>query len=163
MYLAEEKSTLSAVYTARSAIRHYSLIHRTSIPSPTDSEDVALVVRSIRRNLAKPVKKRKPTSKPILIKLIYNLLQGDQVKDSDFIINIDIWQVVTKTVFKFHTFARFEKILDLKKSDFDFFENGDVEIVIPKEKTISFLMLAKFIFLNQMIFIALLICLRNIL
>ena len=90
-------------------------------------------------------------------------MQGDQVKDSDFIINIDIWQVVTKTVFKFHTFARFEKILDLKKSDFDFFENGDVEIVIPKEKTISFLMLAKFIFLNLMIFIALLICLRNIL
>jgi hypothetical protein len=56
VYLAEEKSSLSAVYTARSAIRHYALIHRPSIPSPTDFEDVALVVRSIRRNLAKPVK-----------------------------------------------------------------------------------------------------------
>ena len=138
VYLAEEKSSLSAVYTARSAIRHYALIHRPSIPSPTDSDDVALVVRSIRRNLAKPVKKREPTSKPILIKLIDNLLQGDQLKDSDFNINVDIWQVVTKTVFKFYTFARFEEILDLKKSDFDFLENGDVEIVIPKAKNNQF-------------------------
>jgi hypothetical protein len=138
VYLAEDKQSLSAVYMARAAIRHYSLIYQPDIMSPTDNVDVCHVVRSIKRRLSKPVKKAEPTTKSIIILLITSLLQGDQLKDHSFDKPIDVWQVVVKTVFKFYSFARFEEILELKKSHFNFLESGDVEITIPKAKNNQF-------------------------
>ena len=112
-------------------------IYQPHLPCPTDSLDISLVVRSIQRKLGKPVKKANPTTKPIIVKLI-DTLEGDQLLTSDFKKNIDIWQVVTKTVFKFYSFARFEEILILRKSDFLFFDNGDVEVTISKAKNNQF-------------------------
>ena len=137
IFLAEEKSSLASVLTSRSAIRHYGIINQPHLPCPTDSLDISLVVRSIQRKLGKPVKKANPTTKPIIVKLI-DTLEGDQLLTSDFKKNIDIWQVVTKTVFKFYSFARFEEILILRKSDFLFFDNGDVEVTISKAKNNQF-------------------------
>ena len=132
--ISEKSKSVSPVLTARSAIKRFNLLHRPNSKSPTDSSDVKDVVDSISRQYAKPVTKSQPTQKEFLNKLIDKYLSGDHLRNSDFKIGIDKWQVVAKSIVKFHCFARFEEAIDLKKSNFEFLSNGDVKVHFVKGK-----------------------------
>lgn len=136
--IAEEANSAKPALTFRSAIRHYSLIHRPDLPSPTDRADVQFLIKSLERKFAVPVEKKQPTTIFILKKLIDKLLNGDQKRFFGFKVSVEDWQIVAKTVLKFHCFARFEEVLGLKRSNFDFFKNGDLEITVPKSKNNQF-------------------------
>ncbi len=133
--ISEEKNSLSTVLMARAAINHVNKLFRADLPSPTDHPDVVSCVKSIEKRFSKPVKKSAPMSKQILDTMIDKVLQGDQLRDKNFLISIDKWQIVAKTVLKFNCMARFEEAVDLKKSSFEFLDNGDCKILFLKGKT----------------------------
>ena len=132
VYLAENGKTASPVLTARSAIRHFSLLFRPNEPSPTDRHDVGLIVRSIELRYAHPVKKAKPITNDIIKKMVDEVLKGDHLKDSKFEVKISEWSTVVKTLVKFHCLARFEEMIELRKSNFKVLENGDCEVTFNR-------------------------------
>ena len=138
IYLAENGRTASPVLTARSAIRHFSLIARPNEPSPTDRHDVGLIVRSIEFRYAHPVKKAKPMTNDIIKKMICEILKGEQFLESNFKVKISEWAFVVKTLVKFHCLARFEEMIELRRSSFKFLESGDCEVVFTKGKCNQF-------------------------
>lgn len=138
LFLASFAKTASPILMARSAIRHYNLLYRPDLSSPTDRVDVGLVVNSIERRFAHPVKKSAPMTLSIMRKMIDLILNGDQLKTSGFSTSLADWQVVVKSIVKFHTFARFEEVIELKRSNFIFLDNGDCKIQIEKSKNNQF-------------------------
>ena len=132
--ISEKSKSVSSVLTARSAIKRFNLLYSPNVKSPTDSSDVKDMVDSISRKYAKPVIKSQPTQKEFLNKMIDKYLCGDHLRNGDFKIGIDKWEVVAKSVVKFHCFARFEEAIHLKKSDFEFLANGDIRINFLKGK-----------------------------
>ena len=89
--IAEESNSVNPVNNARSAIRHYNLIYRPDLPSPTDRADVIMVNSSLKREYGKPVEKREGLTKEIVDSMIQNTLKGDQMKDSGFTVFIKDW------------------------------------------------------------------------
>ena len=138
VYLAEVKESLAAILTTRSALRHFSLIHRPLEVPATDSVPVQMFVKSARRKLDKPVKKSTPMEMEYIRKIVDLHLEGDQLKSDNFAKPIDCWQIVAKTVLKFFTFARFEEVLELKKSNFEFLADGDLKVIFTKAKNNQF-------------------------
>ena len=136
--IVEESGSIAAAKSMRSAIRHYNILHRPDLPSPTDREDVSLLIKSFERKYGGPVQKKDPTTPDILKKLIDIVLAGDQCKFYGFSKPLEDWQMVVKTVLKFHTFARFEEVVELRVSNFDFLPSGDIEVTFLKSKNNQF-------------------------
>ena len=133
--LSEESESAAGVLQARSAIRHYSLLKFPSCPSPTDSPVVKMMVASIERMWRTPVTKKLPTTIFIIRKLIHRFLGQDFYSNSGkFKASITNWRVVIKTVLKFCAMARFEEAIELKRSNFNFLQSGDLEITFLKGK-----------------------------
>ena len=132
--LAEEANSAAPVLMMRSALRHYNLINRPDCTSPTDRPDVSSLVNSLVRKFGKPVKKSEPTTVYMLKLLVDKLLQGDQHKFFNFKCSTENWQVVAKTVVKFHTLSRWEEVRELKRSHFKFLTSGDLEVTFMKAK-----------------------------
>lgn len=135
--ISDETNSASSVLLARSAIRHFNLVHSPNVPSPTDNMNVAMLVKGIERKFSAECKKRKPTT-PQIVRSFIDLLNGDQCKWFGFSKSLEDWQVVAKTVVKFHCFARFEEVIELKRSSFRFLSNGDVEVKFCKGKNNQF-------------------------
>ncbi len=133
--ISEEIQSASSVLMARSSINYVNKMFRPDLPSPTDHPDVASCVKSIEKRFSKPVKKSAPMNKKILDNMIDIVLQGDQLRNNNFKVGIDKWQIVAKSVLKFNCMARFEEAVDLKKSSFEFLDNGDCKILFLKGKT----------------------------
>ena len=136
--LAEESNSVNTVNNARSAIRHYNLIYRPDLESPTDRVDVVMVNSSLKREFGKPVNKRPGVSKEIVDSLITKTLKGEQLKDKGFTVFIKDWCIVALTTVMFFAFARYEECAALKKSHFKVLENGDLEITFLKAKNNQF-------------------------
>ena len=136
--IAHESQSISPVFMARSAIKYYNELHNPSIKSPTDNKDVSKCVDGLKRKFSKPVKKAEPMTKKILNEMVDKVLKGDHLKNCNFDVNIDRWQVVVKSIVKFHCFSRFEEVSDLKKSQFQFLENGDILVDFMKGKMNQF-------------------------
>ena len=115
--ISEEANSAAPTLAARSAIRYYNLLHRPDLPSPTDAMNVLKLVKIIERKLSVPVIKREGTT-PQIVKGLIDLLNRDQLKFCLFKVPLEDWQVVAKTVVKFHCFARFEEVLALKWNNF---------------------------------------------
>ena len=115
--IREEANSAAPTLAARSAIRYYNLLHRPDLPSPTDAMNVTMLVKSIERKFSVPVKKREGTT-PQIAKGLIGSLSRDQLKFCLFKVPLEDWQVVAKTVVKFHCFARFEEVLALKWNNF---------------------------------------------
>ena len=69
---------------------------------------------------------------------MHEVLKGDHLKDSKFEVKISEWSTVVKTLVKFHCLARFEEMIELRKSNFKFLENGDCEVTFVKGKCNQF-------------------------
>ena len=136
--VCEEANSENPALLARSAIRHYNLQRYPDIPSPTDRADICMLIQSLTRRFGKPVVKRQPTTIDILCSLIDYFLKSDHMKVSNFSVPLTDWQIVVKSIVKFHTFSRFEEVIELKKSHFKFEENGDIEVTLPKSKNNQF-------------------------
>ena len=136
--VSQENKGAAAALMARSAIRYYNLLYRPDCVSPTDRSDVGMMMKCIRREFSKPVHKVEDMTKVILKKLIDEGLRGDQIRDTDFKESIITWMIVTKTVLKFYTFARFEEAVELKKSSFILLDSGDLEVTFLKAKNNQF-------------------------
>ena len=136
--LSEENKSAASVLMARSAIKHYNLLHKPDNISPTDRADVAMLVKSIERKYSKPVSKRLPTTKLLVKKYIDKLLDSDQLRIYNFKKSIENWQFVAKTVLKFYCFARFEEVQVLKISNFKFLSSGDLQVTFCKGKNNQF-------------------------
>ena len=136
--ISEESKSVAAVLQANSAIKHYNKIKFPSSPSPTDREDVKLVLEKIRRKWCKPDDKRVPTSVDVINKLIDTLLKGDHMKMSGFNVRLATWRTVAKSILKFTTFARFEEVVELKLSNFEVLSSGDLEVTFLKGKNNQF-------------------------
>lgn len=136
--LAEESNSVNTVNNARSAIRHYNLIYRPDIEPPTDRVDVVMVNNSLKREFGKPVTKRPGVTKEIVDSVITKTLKGEQMKESGFTVFIKDWCIVALTVVTFFAFARYEECAALKKSNFEFLDNGDLEITFVKAKNNQF-------------------------
>ena len=134
IYLSEEKQSLASIYTARSALRRFSLVYRPNDFPITDGANITMIVQCAKRRLSKPVKKSKALEMHHLKAIIDKFLVEDHLKSDNFSVNLDHWHLVAKTVVKFHTFARFEEIAALKKSNFEFQENGVIKITFNKAK-----------------------------
>jgi integrase len=137
IHLAENSNSVNTVHVARSAIRYFNLISAPGSPIPTDRDDVAMLVKSLERKFTRPVVKRTPTTPDIVRKLI-DSLNGDQFRKFAFKQSISDWQIVAKCVFKFFTFSRFEEVLELKRSDFDFQSSGVLVVTKTKAKNNQF-------------------------
>ena len=136
--VSQESKSAAPAFMARSAIRNYNLLHSPHVPSPTDSADVAMLIKCIKREFSHPVHKVEDMTKDILRRLIDFILKGDQMKDNNYCVGIDDWLIVAMTVLKFYCFARFEEAVELKKSNFDFLPSGDVEVTFLKAKNNQF-------------------------
>ena len=136
--VSESTNSASPALAARSAIRHYNLLHRPDLPSPTDLPNVAMVMKSIERKYSAPVKKSKGTT-ILIVKKFIALLNQDQFKFCLFKSSIEDWQVVAKTVVKFYCFARFEEVLALKWSNIKLLTaSGNLEVTFVKAKNNQF-------------------------
>ena len=111
--ISEESNSAAPALAARSAIRYFNLLNRPDLPSPTDAQNVAMLTKSIERKFSVPVKKLEGTT-PEIVKGLIGLLNQDQLKFCLFKAPLEDWQVVAKTVVKFHCFARFEEVHVLK-------------------------------------------------
>ena len=138
IYLCDEKQSLASIYSARSALRRFSLIYRPNDFPVTDGANIAMIVRCAKRRLSKPVKKSKPLEINHLKAIIDTFLLDDHLKSENFSVNLDHWLLVAKTVVKFHCLARFEEIAALKKSNFQFLEDGTLKVTISKAKNNQF-------------------------
>ena len=79
--------------------------------------------------------KKLPTTIFIIRKLIHRFLGQDFYSNSGkFKASITNWRVVIKTVLKFCAMARFEEAIELKRSNFNFLQSGDLEITFLKGK-----------------------------
>ena len=136
--ISERLGSENPVLQARSAIRFFSLLFRPDLPSPTDRSDVGLCVRSIKLKFSKPVKKSEPMTTEILRKMVDTILRGEQLKSNNFCLPISEWMVVVKSLVKFHCIARWEEVIELKKSNLNFLENGDCVITFVKGKCNQF-------------------------
>ena len=97
-----------------------------------------MIVKSAKRQLSKPVTKSKPL-KPEHLKLIIDKYLGlDHLNESNFNVLIDKWQIVAKTVLKFYCLARFEEVVELKRSQFEFLQNGTLKVTFLKAKNNQF-------------------------
>ena len=132
--IADSTQSISPVLMARSAINYYNELYNPNISSPTNHKDVVKCVDGLKRQYSKPVKKAEPMTKSILDSMVDKILLGDHLKSSNFVISIEKWQIVVKSVVKFHCFGRFEEVCALKKSQFIFLENGDILIDFLKGK-----------------------------
>lgn len=135
--VSENTKSASPALSARSAIRHFNLLHKPDLPSPTDAADVAMLVKSIERKFSAPVKKREGTSPQIVRKFI-DLLLLDQLKICAFKQPMEDWFLVAKTIVKFHCFARFEEVIELKWDNLTILPSGDLEITFLKAKNNQF-------------------------
>ena len=133
--LSEEGKNVAPVLMARSAIRHYNLLHRPDIMSPTDRWDVKKCVDGVQKKFSRPVKKREPMTLEIFKKLVDHVLKQDHLKDCNFEVSVSEWQIVAKTTLKLFTFARYEEAIALVKSQFTFTIEGDCIIDFRKGKT----------------------------
>ncbi len=136
--VSQESKSAAAAFMARSAIRNYNLLHSPHVPSPTDSADVVMLIKCIRREFSHPVHKVEDMTKDILKRLIDFMLKGDQMREDEFFVGIDDWMIVAMTVLKFHTFARFEEAVELKKSSIVILPSGDIEVTFLKAKNNQF-------------------------
>ena len=136
--ISEEAVSAAPAKLMRSAVRHFNILNNPSQPSPTDREDISLLIRSFDRKFAKPVRKSDPTTIVIIQKLIDSLLNGDQLRFFNFQKSVEDWQLVAKTVVNFYCFARFEEVLDLKLSNFDFQPSGHLVVTFFKSKNNQF-------------------------
>lgn len=136
--VSENANSAAPALASKSAIRYYNLLHRPDLPSPTDAQNVIMVMKSIERKFSAPVKKSKGTSIEIVKKLI-NLLNNDPAKFCLFQSSVEDWQVVAKTVVKFYCFARFEEVVALKWSNVKILpQSGNLEITFLKAKNNQF-------------------------
>ena len=137
--LSEESKSSSAVFQANSSIKFYNNLSFPQLSSPTEREDVKLIVEKIRRKWSKPVVKRNPSTVDVIKKLVDILLKGDHMKTKNFTVKVVTWRVVIKSIFKFTTFARFEEVVELKiLSSFDILPSGDLEVTFLKGKNNQF-------------------------
>ncbi len=132
--IADSTKSISPVFMARSAINYYNELYNSNIESPTNHKDVVKCVDGLKRKYSKPVKKAEPMTKSILDSMVDKILKGDHFKSSNFVVSLDNWQIVVKSIVKFHCFGRFEEVCALKKSQFIFLENGDILVDFLKGK-----------------------------
>ena len=137
IHIAEKSNSVNPVHGARSAIRHYNLLFSPGSLIPTDRDDVAMLVKSLERKYTRAVVKRSPTTPDIIRKLI-DSLECDQCRNFAFKKSIFDWQIVVKCVFKFFSFSRFEEVIELKKSNFDFQNTGALVVKKSKAKNNQF-------------------------
>ena len=135
--VSENMNSAAPALAARSAIRHYNLLHKPNLSSPTDASDVAMLIKSIERKFSAPVKKREGTS-PQIVRKFVDLLLLDQLKQCAFQRPLEDWFLVAKTIVKFHCFARFEEVIALKWDNFTILPTGDIEITFLKAKNNQF-------------------------
>ena len=77
-YLAETAAGLGGAAAAKAAIRHNFLQRRPEQASPTDSPEVGLALRGIKRRFFKPVQKKSPLKPADFLKLLeHSTLGGD--------------------------------------------------------------------------------------
>lgn len=134
--VSENSESVSPALAARSAIRHYNLLHLPNLPSPTDATDVAMMIKSIERKFSAPVKKRECTT-PQIVRKFVDLLCNDQMNNS-FSKPVEDWFLVAKTIVKFHCFARFEEVIVLKWDNFTILSSGNIEVTFLKAKNNQF-------------------------
>ena len=135
MKVGEESESSATVLQARSAIRHYNVIHDASTPPPTDDPLVGLVVEAITRQYVKPVTKKLPTSVELVKRIVHLLVNKDVYRSrGDFRESITDWRLAVQTLFKFVCFARFEETVELRKNNFKLLPSGDLEVTFFKGK-----------------------------
>ena len=136
--ISSDLKSISSVFMACSAIRFYNLKHRPDLISPTDHPDVVDLVRSLKREYSKPVKKMKGFTKPLIKQMIDFVLKDDHLKVDNFNVDVNKWMIVISIVIKFYCFARFEEVVELVRSNFIELQNGDIYINFVKAKNNQF-------------------------
>ena len=126
--LAEQSKGKGSSLMARNAIKFFYKIRFPFKKSPTDSWHVKRIVKSIKKQWSKPVKKATVISSDILKKVLPFLLRSSSdvsVKDERLAVMI---------LLQFCIFARFEEVQSLRVSNLKVLDSGHLEVVIPKAK-----------------------------
>ena len=131
--LAEKTAGVGGVDIARAALHHYfSLAHPDKI-CPTDSSEVKLTLKGIKKRFQQPVTKKTPLECKDFIKVLSAATEG-----GDFIkVKLCQLRLAAQVTVMYCAFLRYEESAALRMSQVKS-ENGDLVILFAKGKTYQF-------------------------
>ena len=129
-YLAESAEGLGGAAAAKAALRHNFLQRWPEQSSPTDSPEVGLALRGIKRRFFKPVQKKSPLKPEDFIKILeHSTLGGDFT---------GVWlcqlRLAAQLAIMYLTFSRYEEVAALKITQVSK-EGHNLLIMFEKGKT----------------------------
>ena len=129
-HLAENSPGLGGVGSARAALHFYYGLAFPDKFSPTDSHDVVLTVRGIKRRFQVPTVKKSPLEKADFEKILRKLTLEGKFEE----VRLGQLRLAAQVSVMFGTISRFEETASLKMNQVSF-EEGDLVILYEKGKT----------------------------
>ena len=111
-HLAESAVGLGGADAARTALRHFFLVHCPASKCPTDGPEVTLVMKGIHRRFEKPVVKKAPLTSVEFYKLLNFLTDKASFKK----VRLCQLRLAAQISLMFLAFSRFEESSALKRS-----------------------------------------------
>ena len=111
-HIAESAVGLGGADAARSALRHFFLVHCPASKCPTDGPEVTLVMKGIHRRFEKPVVKKAPLTSVEFYKLLTFLTDKASFKK----VRLCQLRLAAQISLMFLAFSRFEESSALKRS-----------------------------------------------
>ena len=132
-HLAETAKGLGGVDSARAALHHYFNLSCPGEICPTDSSEVVLTIKGIKRRFQKPVVKKTPLKSEDF----FNILSVSTDKGDFTNVKLGQLRLAAQVTVMYCAFARYEEVAALRMSQITF-EGSDLVVSFTKGKTYQY-------------------------